>query len=305
MKVRFSVLIPAYNREKYVGETIDSVLSQTFPDYEVIVTDDGSTDQTLKVLESYGSRIKVVRQSKQGTESARNAAAAIACGEYLAMLDSDDLLPPWALETYDRIIRNCDSPPLILGSIKTFRDGQPIPTNPHGSSQVEVLSFPDYMSKDLPILHSNSQFVIQKSKFDEMGGYGHLNISAFPADDVDFLLKAGTYGPCIIVLKPYTIAYREWPTSSSMNVVWGAEGLLRLVQFENMGLFPGGRARRRARRAVLGGISANWALRHCWQRGQRKAALRLLFGTAPMICVALSKKFSRTFRKRAQPIVLP
>jgi glycosyltransferase involved in cell wall biosynthesis len=305
MKVRFSVLIPAYNREKYVRQTIDSVLSQTFTDYEVIVTDDGSTDQTLQVLESYGTRIKVIRQPKQGTEAARNAAAALACGEYLVMLDSDDLLLPCALATYDRIIRTFDSPPLILGCIKTFRDGQPVPINPQGSSPVEVLSFPDYMSKDLPILHSNSQFVIQKSKFDEMGGYGHIGVSAFPADDVDFLLKAGTYGPCIMVLKPYTIAYREWATSSSMNVKWGADGLLRVARIENQGLYPGGKERRRARHAVLGGISANWALRHCWQRGERKAALRLLLGTAPMVFVALEKKFLRCTRKRTPPIVLP
>lgn len=303
--VRFSVLIPAYNREKYIVQTIDSVLSQTFTDYEVIVADDGSTDQTVQLLESYGTRVKVIQQPKQGTEAARNAAAAQACGEYLVMLDSDDLLFPCALATYDRIIRTLDSPPLIIGSIKTFRDGGPIPTNPQGSSQIEVLSFPDYMSKDLPILHSNSQFVIQKSKFDEMGGYGHVGFSAFPADDVDFLLKAGTYGPCIIVLKPYTIAYREWPTSSSMNVKRGAGGLLRVAQIENHGLYPGGKKRRGDRRAVLGGISANWALRHCWQRGERKTAIRLLLGTAPMVSVALSKKFFRGFRKRAQPIVLP
>ena len=130
--VRFSILIPAYNREKYVGETLDSVFSQTFTDYEVIVTDDGSTDQTVQVLESYGTRIKVIRQPKQGTEAARNAAAAQACGEYPVMLDSDDLLLPCALATYDRIIRTLDSPPLIIGSIKTFRDGQPIPSRPTG-----------------------------------------------------------------------------------------------------------------------------------------------------------------------------
>ena len=303
--VRFSVLIPAYNREKYIVQTLDSVFAQTFTDYEVIVTDDGSTDQTVPLLQAYGARVKIIRQPKLGTEAARNAAAAQACGEYLVMLDSDDVLFPSALATYDRIIRTLDSPPLVIGSIKTFRDGDPIPTNPEGSNQIEVLSFPDYMSKDRPILHTNSQFVISKSKFDEMGGYGHTGISAFPADDVDFLLKAGTFGPCIIVLKPYTIAYREWPTSSSMNVKRGAGGLLRVAQIENRGLYPGGKKRRGDRCAVLGGISANWALRHCWQRGERKTAIQLLFGTAPMVSVALSKKFSRGFRKRAQPIVLP
>jgi glycosyltransferase involved in cell wall biosynthesis len=306
MKVRFSVLIPAYNREKYVRQTIDSVLSQTFTDYEVIVIDDGSKDQTLQVLESYGTRIKVIRQPNRGAEAARNNAAALACGEYLAMLDSDDLLLPCALATYDRIIRTFDSPPLILAFIKPFRDGQSIPTNPQGSSQVEVLSFPDYISKDVRIDdRSDSQFVIRKSIFDEMGGYGHNGVYSFWAYDVDFLLKAGTYGPCVIVRKPLTVAYRENETSMSLNVKRGAEGLLGLVRFENQGLYPGGRERRWARYAVLGGIAANWALRHCWQRGERKVALRLLLGTAPMVFVALWKKFLRYLRKPTQPIVLP
>ncbi len=60
MNIRFSVLMPAYNREKYVAQAIDSVLSQGFKDFELFVIDDGSTDKTLQVLESYGDRIKVL-----------------------------------------------------------------------------------------------------------------------------------------------------------------------------------------------------------------------------------------------------
>ena len=116
MKIRFSVLIPAYNIEKYIRQTIDSVLAQSFTDYEVIVIDDGSTDQTPQLLESYGTRIKVIRQSNQGPEAARNKAAALAQGEYLAMLDHDDLLLPCALATYDQIIRNFNVRPSSSGA---------------------------------------------------------------------------------------------------------------------------------------------------------------------------------------------
>src|SRR5579863_7067398 len=73
---RFSVLISTYNRPEYVRQTIESVLSQTFTDYEVIVVDDGSTDETRQVLESFGSRIRFRRQSNAGPESARDEAAA-------------------------------------------------------------------------------------------------------------------------------------------------------------------------------------------------------------------------------------
>jgi len=304
MKVRFSVLISAYNRADYARKTIDSVLAQTFTDYEVIVVDDGSTDDTPQVLASYGARIQVIRQPRRGPEAARNDAAALARGEYLAMLDTGDLLLPRALAIYDQIIRTFDSPALILGSIKTFRDEQPLPTNPEGSSQIQVLSFPDYMSKDLAIFHANSQFVIRKSLFDEMGGYGHNGVAAFPRDDFDFLLKAGTYGPCVIVLQPYTVGYHENENITLTYISWAVDGLLGLVRFEKQGLYPGGGERRWDRYAVLGGLAANSAVRHCWLRGYRKVAIRLFLGAAPMIFVALWKKLLRRSRKPTQPIVL-
>jgi len=89
---RFSVLIPVYNRDVYVRECIDSIFSQTFKDYEIIAIDDGSTDGTLEVLQSYGEQIKVLSQTNQGPEVARNLGASQASGEYLVFLDSDDFM---------------------------------------------------------------------------------------------------------------------------------------------------------------------------------------------------------------------
>ena len=86
-KTRFSVLIPVYNRAACVRECIDSILAQTFLDYEIIAIDDGSTDGTQEVLRSYGDRIKVLKQDNQGPEIARNLGAVHAGGEYLAFLD--------------------------------------------------------------------------------------------------------------------------------------------------------------------------------------------------------------------------
>ena len=73
MSVRFSVVIPVYNRARFLREAIDSVLSQTFTNFEVIAVDDGSTDESLEILKSYGSRITVIQQANQGPEIARNA----------------------------------------------------------------------------------------------------------------------------------------------------------------------------------------------------------------------------------------
>src|ERR1700704_1336158 len=110
MSVRFSVLIPVYNRENYVREAVDSVLNQTFSDFELLAVDDGSTDRSAEVLESYGNKLRLIQQRNQGPEIARNASAALAQGEYLVYLDSDDLFLPFALETFDKVIRQLDSP---------------------------------------------------------------------------------------------------------------------------------------------------------------------------------------------------
>lgn len=69
MSYRFSILIPTFNREQSIRKTIDSVLSQTFSDFEMIVIDDGSTDRAQAVLEGFGERIKVLRPTNQGPES--------------------------------------------------------------------------------------------------------------------------------------------------------------------------------------------------------------------------------------------
>ncbi|NEP84931.1 MAG: glycosyltransferase family 2 protein, partial [Okeania sp. SIO3B3] len=93
-----SVIIPAYNRADLIGETVDSVLAQTHPDIEIIVIDDGSTDNTADVLATYGSALRVIRQANAGQQAARNAGIRAATGDYIAFLDSDDLWLPHRIE---------------------------------------------------------------------------------------------------------------------------------------------------------------------------------------------------------------
>ena len=93
--VEVSVIIPAYNVESYLNECLDSVVNQTFRDLEIICVDDGSTDSTAGILEEWrkrDSRVIVLSQRNQGPGVARNAALAVACGEFIAFLDADDRL---------------------------------------------------------------------------------------------------------------------------------------------------------------------------------------------------------------------
>lgn len=85
-----SVIIPTFNRGWIVREAIDSVLAQDYPNFELIVVDDGSTDDSAAILDSYGQELKVIRQDRQGVSAARNRGIAAAAGRLIAFLDSDD-----------------------------------------------------------------------------------------------------------------------------------------------------------------------------------------------------------------------
>ncbi|MCG3209391.1 MAG: Undecaprenyl-phosphate 4-deoxy-4-formamido-L-arabinose transferase [Anaerolineae bacterium] len=95
---RVSIIIPTYNSASFVTWTVESALAQTYPDYEVIVVDDGSTDNTPVVLAPYLPRITYIRQENQGPAAARNTGFRASQGDYLLFLDSDDLIPPHKLD---------------------------------------------------------------------------------------------------------------------------------------------------------------------------------------------------------------
>lgn len=99
----FSVLVPAYNYGRYVGAALDSLLAQTDPDWEAVVVDDGSTDDTPAVIDAYGardSRIRLIRKSNGGASSALNLGMREARGEWLLWLSADDLFDPRKLEIH-------------------------------------------------------------------------------------------------------------------------------------------------------------------------------------------------------------
>ena len=96
--VKVSVIIPVYNAEKYISEAIESVLNQSYEDFEVIVIDDGSKDNTLSIIKKYNRKIRWKSQENKGQASAINEGIKMAKGEYVAYLDADDVCMPDRLE---------------------------------------------------------------------------------------------------------------------------------------------------------------------------------------------------------------
>ncbi len=127
-----SILVPVYNVEKYVCECIDSIIAQTYKNLEIILVDDGSTDQSGAICDEYAqkdSRIKVIHQENKGLAAVRNVAVATATGEYVGFVDSDDFV---ALDMYEKMLnlsQNKNADIVMCNIAYTDEKGTLIPNN--------------------------------------------------------------------------------------------------------------------------------------------------------------------------------
>lgn len=120
MRPKFSIIIPVYNVAPYLRECLDSVLSQTIEDLEVLAVDDGSTDESGKIIDEYAvkdQRITVLYKGNGGVSSARNAGIDLAQGEFLCFVDGDDIVSPTYLQDLYEAMGDADS---SMGGFKTF-----------------------------------------------------------------------------------------------------------------------------------------------------------------------------------------
>ena len=132
-KPKISIITPAYNCAKFLPQTIESVLKQTFGDFEMIIVDDGSTDNTKQVIEPYLKnhplKIKYIYQQNGGVSVARNTAVKNALGEFIAFLDADDMFLPNRLEESLRVIEKDKSIGLVHArSMRINEEGASIGT---------------------------------------------------------------------------------------------------------------------------------------------------------------------------------
>ena len=129
----YSILVPIYNVQKYLSRCLDSILAQANADYEIILVDDGSTDDSGKICDAYckqhPDKFKVIHKQNQGLLSARRVGIAHAQGEYVCFLDSDDYWMPHTLETIDARLKESHADVLIFGHSLVDVQGEVLETN--------------------------------------------------------------------------------------------------------------------------------------------------------------------------------
>jgi len=193
-----SVIIPTYNRGWIVREAIDSVLAQDFTDFELIVIDDGSGDNTAEILETYGKGIKVLYQPNSGVSAARNRGIAEAAGRWIAFLDSDDLWLPRKLSTQVKFFMG-NSGALINQTQEIWiRNGRRVnPGKRHHKFSGMIFE------RSLALcLVSPSAVMIEKSLFDTVGVFDER----LPAcEDYDLWLRISCRYPIHLIETPLII----------------------------------------------------------------------------------------------------
>lgn len=243
----FSVVTPVYNREELIENTLGSIFAQGYGDLDVIVVDDGSTDDTLAKLKSFEDRIRIFQQENKGPGAARNVGIREAEGDYIAFLDSDDLWFPWTLETYEKLIRKYDRPAFIGGCPYQFSSIEEIQEVERPS--LEVMCFADYYSSgDAWRWWGVSSFVIRTDALRAVGGFTDCLING---EDADLAMKMGTAPGFVDVSSGPTFAYREHDAQLMDSVRKNATGASYIVEQEHQGRYPGGNERRLERWQIL------------------------------------------------------
>lgn len=213
MMASVSVIVPVYNGEQYIRETLESVFAQTNQDYEIICVDDGSKDDSVATLNEYNNRIKVVQQANTGQAGARNAGVKIGIGKYLAFLDQDDRWYPQKLE---RQVAMLEANP---GAVMVHCDMDWIDDEGHVTQQ-RVTSATRRSVQKGPTMTQlvgwdpniyPSTTLIRRVAFDRVGGF---DPDLRCGEDIDLMLRLRQEG-AFIFLEETGTQYRKHSTNFS------------------------------------------------------------------------------------------
>ncbi|HED36471.1 MAG TPA: glycosyltransferase [Gammaproteobacteria bacterium] len=205
-----SVVIPAFNSEKYITECIDSVLNQSYKNTEILIIDDGSTDGTVNIVSGYiNDKIKLFHQKNSGSGAARNHGVKQASGEWIAFIDADDIWLPNKLEKQLGLCSNH-----IWSHTDLYFHGDVYPKHTKTTEFTEKHS--GFILKNLLVENSigTSSVVIKKKTFDEYGGFD-TNLRAL--QDWDLWLRVAEKHQVCYFDEPL-VYYRVHSSSVSRNV---------------------------------------------------------------------------------------
>lgn len=185
---RVSIIVPTHNRADFLQGTLDSVLAQTFDDFEILVVDDGSTDDTAACVRAFSdTRVQLIQQSQQERAAARNNGIEHARGEYLAFLDDDDL---WQPDFLARTIDAFTSPQLgVVYGGWSFIDArsEPLPEAPH-LPQIRGTGRDDFFRA---CFFPTSAALVRRARLDQVGAF---DASLVPVEDWDLWLRMAIRG---------------------------------------------------------------------------------------------------------------
>jgi len=269
----FSIIIPTYNRASLIGLTLDSVLAQELPDWELLVVDDGSPDDTAAVVRPYLADAGVQYLPKQNAErgDARNYGLARARGEYVIFLDSDDLLHPNHLTTLREAIAAAAVPPDFIATKYDFdRDGQRRPSDlaplPAGPLGFEEFLKGNVLACNVGVRRLNPQLRL----FEEDRRYAAV-------EDWLFMLENTQHGATVLLVDAVTLTMNDHDQRSMRA---DNQGLIRRLELaagwmqQHLTLTPP------QRRRLLGRVYYLCAI-HAYADGHRGQALAFARRTVP------------------------
>jgi glycosyltransferase involved in cell wall biosynthesis len=267
--MHFSVVITTYNRLQLLARTLESVWRQRYLGYEVIVVDDGSDDGTCEYLENLGDKIRYIRQRNRGPGAARNVGIQKARGDYIALLDSDDLWFSWSLDVFAHAIQEHRQPCIVGGNLVEFKEESELLTI--REDPYKTLWFKDYIAASYcPYYVGSGTSVLRR---DALTGITFLE-DRLNAEDHDLTLQIGNLPGFARVISPHTLAWRRHSASETNNCFGDVAGARRLLAREKMGAYPGGAKRSRERHRILARHIRPTALA-CVRRGELKDGWQL------------------------------
>ena len=296
---QFSVIITCHDQAVFIQQAVKSAVAQSDDSCEVIVVDDASTDNSVEILKGFGNSLRLIHAPKNmGANAARNLGASLAAGDYLVFLDGDDLLAPWALNTYKTLV-TATKPPIMLSRLLYFEGVQPTEMGKI-PEEITFVEYPNLIQKDRTHRASASATIVEKTTFQRAGGWTE---GLFHLDDLDIMMKLGVSGRCVQILSPATTCYRVHPGNTVRQVAPFIPAMLTLIRKEKAGQYPGDARFRFQRYAVLGGPILFW-IKKCLRARLYRGASSLFIQGWMMALAAVTRRLLGKLSSRVQPRTL-